>query len=128
MTHKIIIDAGGVSLEARLTKSETADAIWQALPLRGSANRWGEEIYFTIPVSIPESEDARQDMDLGELGYWPQGSAFCIFFGPTPSSVDERPRAYSNVNPFGQLEGDANSLRSVSDGAEVTVRKAEAGA
>jgi hypothetical protein len=125
MTRQIIIDAGEVSLMARLTNSETANAIWEALPLSGSVSRWGEEIYFTIPVTIPESEDARQDMDPGELGYWPQGSAFCIFFGPTPASIDERPRAYSNVNPFGHVEGDAKALRSVSDGDDVTVRKDE---
>jgi hypothetical protein len=125
MTRRIQIVAGEVSQTAVLNDSTTADAIWLALPIEGDANCWGDEIYFTLPVQLEEAEDARQDMAVGELGYWPVGTAFCIFFGPTPVSVDDEPRAYSNVNPFGQIEGDATAFRAVSNGEKVTVSQLE---
>jgi hypothetical protein len=125
MTRKIQIVAGGVSQIAVLNDSTTADAIWVALPIEGHANCWGDEIYFAIPVQLEEAEDARQEMAVGELGYWPVGTAFCIFFGPTPVSEGEKPRAYSNVNPFGQIEGDATAFRAVSNGEKVTISQLE---
>lgn len=94
--------------------------------MRGVANTWGDEIYFEIPVSIDEDPGARAEVEVGELGYWPPGKAFCIFFGQTPASQDNRPRAYSPVNPIGKVLADATQLRSVPDGAEVRVDRAEA--
>lgn len=94
-----------------------------ALPFEGSANVWGEEIYFDIPVQIQEAPDARADVEVGELGYWPVGSAFCIFFGPTPVSVDAKPRAYSPVNIFGRLVEDPLPLKSVSSDAPIRVSR-----
>jgi len=125
MTRKIQITAGAVSGTAILNDSATADAIWDALPLEGRANRWGKEIYFSIPVNHSESSDARQDMAVGELGYWPSGKAFCIFFGPTPVSEGKIPRAYSNVNPFGHVEGDPDVYGEVEDGESVVVSRVD---
>jgi hypothetical protein len=125
MTRRIQIVAGEVSQTALLNDSTTADAIWLALPIEGHSNCWGDEIYFAIPIQLEEAEDSRQEMAVGELGYWPTGNAFCIFFGPTPVSVGMEPRAYSNVNPFGQIEGDATEFRAVSNGEKVTVSQLE---
>jgi hypothetical protein len=122
--NRIQINAGSISHTATLRANETAAAIYNALPIEGLANRWGEEIYFSIPVQLSESEDARQVMEVGELGYWPTGSAFCIFFGPTPVSQENEPRAYSNVNPFGQIDGDASNLVDVQEGDRVRIEKA----
>ena len=97
---RIILEDGEV--DATLDDSPTAAAIRAALPLQGNVSRWGDELYFSIPVTVEEAPDARQDMAVGELGYWPVGAAFCIFWGPTPASTGSLPRAYSNVNPFGQ--------------------------
>jgi hypothetical protein len=125
MTNQILIKAGSVSLTATLCQNETAQAIFEALPIEGHANRWGDEIYFSIPIQLDEAEDARQEMEVGELGFWPVGAAFCIFFGRTPVSQGEAPRAYSNVNPFGKIDGDATLLRSVEDGTSVQVTVVE---
>lgn len=125
MASKIKIIWGKTSLLAVLKDNSTAVEILKSLPLKGKANRWGEEIYFSIPVSIPEADDARQEMAIGELGYWPSGSAFCIFFGPTPVSMDQNPRAYSNVNPFGQVESDVSPLREVQDGEIIRIERFE---
>jgi uncharacterized protein len=121
MEKYILIRAGEVSARACLLENETAKTIREALPLDGFVHRWGDEIYFDISVVIPESDDARQVMQIGELGYWPSGNAFCIFFGPTPVSEDQTPKAYSNVNPFGMIEGDPLVFNKINNGTSITV-------
>lgn len=123
--NTIIITAGNVSMPAELNDSPTARQIWDALPIEGKANTWGDEIYFEIPVKAKQESDARQEVGVGELGYWPVGHAFCIFFGPTPASVDERPRAYSPVNILGRVIGDATRFRAVSDGTHIQLSRAD---
>ena len=121
--RRIRIAAGGVSATAVLYENDTADAIWGALPFAARGNRWGDEIYFEIPLRLSQADDAREVMDAGELGYWPVGHAFCIFWGPTPVSQADEPRAYSPVNPFGRLEGDPGIFGSVASGEQVQVKR-----
>lgn len=123
---RIVISAGDVSMEAELNDSPTAIQVWEALPIEGRASTWGDEIYFEIPVRAAQEPDARADVAVGELGYWPVGSAFCIFFGPTPASRGAEPRAYSPVNILGRVLGDATRFRSVRSGARVRLTRAEA--
>lgn len=118
---RIIITINPIVLNAEIDQSPTAKAVASALPIRGTANVWGDEIYFDIPVDIPLADDAREEVEVGTLAYWPTGKAFCIFFGPTPVSTGARPRAYSPVNVFGRVIGDVGVLKSVVQGATVTV-------
>lgn len=122
---KISISAENVTVEAEMFDTPTADKILEALPYEGSANVWGDEIYFDIPLSIGQEPDARADVEVGDLAYWPAGPAFCIFFGPTPVSSSDKPRAYSPVNIFGKVLGDAKQFKAVSNGAAVRVTKVE---
>ena len=85
---------------------ETCKAIWEKLPFELNLSRWGEELYGEIPVSIDE-ENSQVDCEVGDVGYWPDGRGFCIFFGPTPVSKDNKPKAASPVNIFARIEGDA---------------------
>ena len=124
MPNRITITAGSVTLDAELNDSPTARAIWDALPITGRANTWGDEIYFEIPVRAEQEPDARADVEVGELGYWPVGRAFCIFFGPTPASSGETPRAASPVNILGRVLGDATAFRPVRSGAIVELKAA----
>lgn len=121
---RIVITAGDVSAPAELNDSPTARQVRDALPIEGTANVWGDEIYFEIPVIASQEADARAEVQVGELGYWPLGHAFCIFFGPTPVSTDEKPRAYSPVNILGRVLGDATVFRGVPSGATVTLAPA----
>lgn len=121
MQVEIAIDE--IRLTAHLNDTSTAQTIISALPLEGRANVWGEEIYFTIPVDLELESNAVAEVPVGALAYWPTGNALCMFFGPTPVSVDEKPRAYSPVNVFGQVEGDATVLKRVADGAVVRIGK-----
>ena len=118
--RRIRISAGGVSVTAQLNDTKTADAIWDALTINGRASTWGDEIYFSIPVN-QGSDNAQEVVALGDLGYWPPGSAFCIFFGRTPVSRGDEIRPASAVNVFGHIEGDATVFKSVRDGQSVTV-------
>lgn len=124
MPHAITISAGKVSLPATLNDSPSALAVWNALPIEAQANRWGEEIYFGIDVQLDEAGDARSEMRVGELAYWPPGSAFCVFFGPTPVSRGPAPRAASNVNPLGIVDGDATAFKAVRSGDKVRLEAA----
>jgi hypothetical protein len=123
--NAISISAGDISLPAELNDSSTAQQVWKALPIQGIAHVWGDEIYFEIPVRVARAPDARAEVEVGELGYWPVGHAFCIFFGPTPVSTDERPRAYSPVNVLGRVLGDATRFRSIREGAAVEITRRE---
>ena len=121
----IRIAAGSIETTAELNDSATALAIYDMLPIEARGNLWGEEIYFRIPVDVPLSEDARVEMAVGELGYWPPGNAFCIFFGPTPASIGPEPQAASPVNPVGHVACDATIFKSVRDGEIVTLSRVE---
>ena len=121
--QRIRITAGSVTLPAELNDSPTAGQVWDTLPIDGRASTWGDEIYFEIAVVAKQASDARADVAVGELGYWPVGHAFCIFFGPTPVSDGPAPRAYSPVNVLGRVIGDATAFRGVRDGAPVRISR-----
>lgn len=120
MAKKIKIRVGGVEMEAGLNDSQTAEAIWKALPIKAQANTWGEEIYFSIPVKC-EEEKAQEVVSLGDLGYWPPGTAFCIFFGRTPASQGEEIRPASPVNVVGKVLGNPKKFKHVRAGSEITM-------
>lgn len=121
MNITIIIE--DLKLTAELKATATREKILATLPVEGRANTWGEEIYFEIPVDMPQEPGAREILAVGELAYWPIGKAFCIFFGPTPVSMDERPRAYSPVNIIGKILGDCTGLKSIKDQSMIRLEK-----
>ena len=122
MERTITIKAGAIELEAILNDSRTADAVWEALPFVASANTWGDEIYFAVPVNL-ELEQGQEVVELGDLGYWPPGSGFCIFFGPTPMSRGEEIRPASAVTVFGRVVGDATILKQVEPGTKIIIER-----
>ncbi len=124
MGRKISIKAGDGQLTASLDDTATAQAIWDALPIRAKGNTWGDEIYFAIPVEMGE-ENSREVVALGDIAYWPPGKAFCMFFGPTPVSRGDEIRPASAVNVVGAMEGDLEALKQVPNGAEVTLERVD---
>ncbi len=123
MPRTIRITAGNVTMDATLNETATASEIWDALPITARANIWGDEIYFAIPVHRDE-ENAKATVGLGDLGYWPPGNAFCIFYGPTPMSRGDEIRPASPVNIVGKVVGDAKEFKQVSSGTKVTITEA----
>ncbi len=121
--REIKIEASGVTVTAKLNDSATADALWEALPISARAQTWGDEIYFSIPVSADE-DDAQATVDMGAVGYWPPGNALCLFFGPTPMSRGDEIRPASPVNILGMIGGDPKVLKAVPSGADISVTQA----
>jgi hypothetical protein len=121
--RRIRITAGPVAADATLDDSATAGLVWEALPLAAAGETWGDEIYFSIPVKA-KPEKPRETVDMGDLAYWPPGSAFCIFFGPTPSSRGSEIRPASPVNVFGKVAGDPTIFKKVRSGTQVRVERA----
>jgi hypothetical protein len=98
---------GAIKAKLLIDKNpKTCKAIWEKLPLNLNLSRWGEELYGEIPVALGR-EKSQVDCEVGDVGYWPDGNGFCIFFGPTPASKDDKPKAASPVNIFAKIEGDA---------------------
>ena len=123
MKRQIRIRTGSIEVLAELANTKNAEAIWQGLPFYSEVNTWGDEIYFNIPLKI-ELEEGREVVELGDLGYWPPGKAFCIFFGLTPISSQGEIRAASKVDVFGKLISDPLIFKLVKNGDRISVEKA----
>ena len=123
MGKKIRILVSELKVEAELNEAKTAQLIWEALPIEAKAALWGEEIYFAIPVKTGLETGSREVVSAGEMGYWPTGHAFCIFFGPTPASRGEEIRAASPVNIIGKVLSDPKVFLKVKEGVKVTLER-----
>jgi hypothetical protein len=124
MATAITLRAGEAAVRAELNDTPSAKAIADRLPIEAAANTWGEEVYFDVGVSCALDDDARAEVAVGELGYWPAGRALCVFFGRTPASgPDGKPRAASAVNVIGRTLDDATALKAVRDGQTVHVQR-----
>lgn len=122
MSRKIIIKAGNVTRDAELNDTRTAKFIWEKLPIEAKANLWGDEIYFSIPV-MDKLDNGKEEVNVGDLGYWPDGHAFCIFFGPTPVSSGNVIKPASAVNIIGRVIGDATVFKAVKSREKVRIEK-----
>lgn len=127
MTRYLVIKADKAELKAELDERPTAEKIWESLPLETNANLWGDEIYFPIPVSVGPEDDAREVVEVGDVCYWPDGDALCIFFGPTPASEDERPRAASPVTVVGRVVEGLDDAKLVGSAETLRVEAAQGG-
>ena len=121
MIRMVFNGVGSVLVEVKEDwNPKTVRRIMESLPLTGRAMRWGDEVYFEVSLSI-EEENSRVDVEIGDVAFWPPGNAICLFFGKTPVSVSDKPRAYSPVNPFGVVVEGIDILRRVKGGERVTV-------
>jgi len=114
----------GLVLTIELNDTPTADAIWEALPFDASALTWGEEVYFTTPVSAKLEPDAKQIVEPGTVCFWTEGDALALPWGRTPISTDERPKLASRCNVLGRIEGNPADLQKIRTGEKITVSKA----
>ena len=124
MAKQIRITSGEVELRAQLNETPSAEALVKKLPLELRMSRWGDEYYGDCGVSVQEAPQARELMEVGELAIWPPGSALCIFFGPTPASAEDEPRAASKVNPIGRISSGAEALKKLGPSIQVRVELA----
>jgi hypothetical protein len=122
--YSMKIKIKNINLEVELTNKNpiTVEKILEALPIESSTNRWGDEIYFETDVEI-EEENPQQEVEIGDVTYWPPGKAICIFFGRTPVSTSNKPKAYSAVNVFGKVVKNLELLKKIRDDEKVEVCK-----
>jgi hypothetical protein len=121
MPTPIKIKIGTLELSAELNESPTAKKLISLLPLEFSMSRWGDEYYGDCGIRTVLSQDARDVMEVGELAVWPTGNALCIFFGPTPASKGDEPRAVSPVNPVGKLLSSPDALKTLGSSIQVRI-------
>jgi hypothetical protein len=121
----LVIRGEEARLKVELAEGPTAGEIWDRLPLEARANLWGDEIYFSIPVSVGLEAEARETVEVSDVGYWPPGNALCLFFGPTPASVDEKPRAASPVTVVGKIVEGLDSAKLVGSAETLKVEGVE---
>jgi hypothetical protein len=119
--ERISITVDGISIECEVLDTPTAHAILNALPLESSAMTWGEEVYFSIPVSMPREEDAKAVVEPGEIAYWPDGQAIAIGFGETPISAPGEIRLAAPCNIWARSLADVTALRPSKPGDKVRV-------
>jgi hypothetical protein len=120
---RVRITAGKVTLQAELRDTPTTRALADALPFEAAAQTWGEEVYFSTPVSAKLEPDAKQVVEPGTVCFWTEGDALALPFGRTPISTDERPKLASRCNVLGSIIGDAKALAGIKAGAKVRVEK-----
>jgi hypothetical protein len=118
----IVIRIGDVTVDGELNESKTARMVWDALPIKANGQTWGEEIYFRIPVDA-DLEAPKAVVSLGDIGYWPTGHAFCIFYGKTPASGKDDIVPASPVDVIGRITSDCGVLKGITDPGRVIVEK-----
>lgn len=118
---KVKIKTNDIVFDAIIYDTLSGNMIYENLPIKGKALMWGDEIYFHINLHIDIEKDAKQEVEIGDLGYWPEGPAFCIFFGKTPISTSDKPKAYSPVNVFGKITDNIENLKKVKNGDIIIV-------
>jgi len=119
----LVVKSGNIVLDIKLYPTATAEKIWEMAPFSSHANRWGDEVYFSVPLSLSLEEDARDVLEKGEVGYWPPGKAIAILFGPTPASLKDECRTASPVNVFGKIEEKLDLLKEIKDGDNIEVER-----
>jgi hypothetical protein len=120
---KLRLSSAAVSILLELRDTPTARAVFEAAPFEGRAQTWGEEVYFTTPVSAKLEADAKQVVDPGTVCFWTQGNALALPFGRTPISSDDRPKLANPCNVLGVIP-DFSSLAKIKSGDNVRVEKA----
>jgi hypothetical protein len=108
-------------LTATLEDTPTAKLVLAALPAKSRANTWGEEVYFSMPVSAKKETTAVEVVPAGTVCFWVEGSSLALPYGPTPVSKGNECRLVTSVNVLGKLDGDPRALAGIRDGDAIEV-------
>lgn len=121
---KIKIKTEKYEIEAVLNETETAEKIYNSLPIESEVNTWGEEIYFDIPVKTG-LEKPVETVKIGDLAYWPPQNCFCIFFGKTPTSTGDEIKPATAVTIVGKITSGLENLKKIKSGEKIYIEKSK---
>ena len=121
---KLRLASGKMVVILELMDTPTAKALLAAAPFESRAQTWGEEVYFTTPLSAKLEPDARQVVEPGTVCFWTQGDALALPYGRTPISTDARPKLANPCNVLGKVLGDPQQLAKILSGEKIRVEKA----
>jgi len=121
---KLRVSVPGSVFEIELNDTRTARALLEATPFDSRAQTWGEEVYFSTPVSATVEPDAKQVVEPGTVCFWCEGDALALPYGRTPISTDERPKLASRCNVVGRIVGDPKALARIKTGEKLSVSRA----
>lgn len=105
---------------AEFNDSQTAKEIIDNLPVESIVSKWGDEIYFDLGFKV-SAENATMALEVGDIAYWSQGKCLCVFFGPTPQSINDKPVPASPVVIVGKTDASADELKKISMGQKILV-------
>jgi hypothetical protein len=106
---------------AELDNSPAASNIVKLLPLESVVAKWGDEIFFNIKNVQTISGDRTRQVNVGDVGFCPEGSCLCVFLGPTPASVLEKPVPENPVVVIGRVITPRDKLKSIMAGEKIKV-------
>lgn len=121
--NQIRIKTNNVEIFADLYDTRTAQALLKVLPCESSANTWGEEVYFRVPVNVDLEPDARQVVEPGTVCFWVEGDSVAIPYGPTPISEGNECRLINQVNILGKILRNPNELSKINSGDSITIER-----
>lgn len=119
----IVIESEGKRIEIWLNESQAAKELMEKLPIESKANLWGEEVYFFIKTRLTPDKNAKEEVRVGDFAYWPPGPGLCLFFGKTPASKGNEPKAASPVTVIGQVVSNIEDLKKIKNKDKIIVRK-----
>ena len=120
---KIILKFKEKELILNLRDTPTAELIYDALPFSSTVKKWGEEIYFEIPLDIELEENARAVVEFGEIAFWNNGSAIAIGYGKTPVSKRNEIRLISPCNIWADSNFDKSYIAQIRENEIVEIEK-----
>jgi hypothetical protein len=120
----ILFKAESFNFPVVFNNSQTAKEIIDNLPVESIVSTWGDEIYFNIGFKA-SATNAMMDVSIGDVAYWPQGKCLCVFFGPTPASINEAPVPASPVVIIGKAAAQPEDLRKIQLGERIKVELAQ---
>ncbi len=125
--YKVLFATDTKKVEGTLKLTKTASVIFSRLPIKSNVNLWGKEIYFYVDIQV-ELEDGKEIVEIGDIAYWPDGPAICIFFGPTPVSKGNEIRPYSKVCVIGEIQQKyLKDLEEIKQGEKITLKPLTSG-
>lgn len=120
MSSSFVIVSGGFEVPLELTEEPFRSELSRHVPLESRVSRWGDEIYFPVPVEV-EATSLTRDVEAGDVAFWHEGQSLAVFFGPTPLSDGDKPVPADDVEPVGRVRTGLDQLSDFDAGQAIKI-------